>query len=214
MRLESETFEHIVGDKFDPSAPSLSQFSDMNVGPSAPTLSQLSNPDAVLLRPPHEFGDSYSSKVKTIIKTFNEATPSSTKSKTPIIRLKSSNSIKPRILKDADGFIASRSRRNKRNIITGTRKAPSSSLRAADKTVDLYVGRCDADVSSNDMLKYVAEELDIKPISCFRLETRNKSSNSFKLTVKLTDRNNLLDDNSWPEGIICRKFYSRNINKN
>ena len=43
---------------------------------------------------------------------------------------------------------------------------------------------------------------------CQLLASKNENSKSFKVTLKLNDRQKLLSSEVWPEGIICRKFYS------
>ena len=101
-------------------------------------------------------------------------------------------------------------KRKRKPQATGTRKpSNNNNLRGALRTVDLYIGRCDNDMTTDDVISYVENELKIKSISCIELKTKIQLSKSFKLTVKINDRDLLLSDDSWPEGIICRKFYNK-----
>ena len=50
--------------------------------------------------------------------------------------------------------------------------------------------------------------MDIVVNKCETLVSRNENSKSFKVTLNLVDRQKLLSPDVWPEGIICRKFYS------
>ena len=154
----------------------------------------------------------YSSKVKTIIDSINEKTPVQTIKKSPIIKTTytgaptTGGSRKFKVT-DEDGF---QKKIKRKPQATGTRKTSgNSNLRGALRTADLYIGRCDNDISTDDVASYVENELKIKSISCVELQTKIPLSKSFKLTVKIHDRNILLSDDSWPENIICRKFYNK-----
>ena len=193
----------------EPSAPTLSQFSVAECNLNDPQLTQHSNFENRKMSPTPEL---YSSKVKTLVNSFNEKSPSQAIKKTPTIKVKSTfipSSRGPKIMKvtDNEGFISQKKRNSQ---ATGNRKPKScTNLRGAKKTVDLYIGRCDNDITSDDVISYIENELNIKSDSCTELQTKIPSSKSFKLTVNINDRNILLSDDSWPEGIICRKFYSK-----
>ena len=55
---------------------------------------------------------------------------------------------------------------------------------------------------------YILKEMNIVVNKCEPLVSRNENSKSFKVTLNLRDRQRLLSPEVWPEGIICRKFYS------
>ena len=152
----------------------------------------------------------YSSKVKTVKNRILKEVPSSSKptlKKTHIINVdKSATYTKNYMKKDKDGFITVTSRKT----TTGTRKQ-NGALRGAKRTVDLYIGRCDDGVNEDDMKDYIKNELNIESLKCEKLSTRIPLSTAFKVTVKLEDRPHLLKGDSWPEGIICRRFYSPKI---
>ena len=113
-----------------------------------------------------------------------------------------------RIEKDRDGFITAVTRRRHNAVGVGKRTAYNGPIKGAVKTVDLYIGRLDADAEKDDLLNYVTNDFNITPIACTELKTRIPFSMAFKLTVKLSDQINLLNSEYWPEGVICRRYCS------
>ena len=160
--------------------------------PSAPSLSQLTQ------------GDSY-------------ATVSA---RPPVLRpsshLKANETTKPEKTfdqnKQPDGFIEVRKRRRNTGIIGTKKDNTSTNIKSANRQLDLYVGNFDSSIACETISEYVSVNNDIKVFDCIEL-TSNKYFKSFKLSVGSNDRDKLLVSNLWPEGIICRKFYSK-INKN
>ncbi|CAF3775796.1 unnamed protein product [Rotaria socialis] len=116
---------------------------------------------------------------------------------------------------DQEGFTLVQRRRQGNKGITGTKKVNDSSrFKSAKRFVDLYVGRCDLNVKSEDIINFIKEELKIEVISITELKSRNTSMNSFKFSVDLINRDTLLSEDVWPEGIICRKFFSPRTHNN
>ena len=203
--------DHLFGPihNSDPSAPTLSQFSDLDSDLSEPTLTQLSSIVNKTMPPTPEL---FSSKVKSIVSSLNDKSPLQNIKQNPIIKVKSVAAPNPRgpktvTITDDEGFISKIKRKPQ---ATGTRKPNSYiNLRGAQKNVDLFVGRCDNDITSEDVMTYIEKELKMKAVSCTELQTRVSFSKSFKLTININDRNTLMSDDSWPEGIICRKYYNK-----
>ena len=111
---------------------------------------------------------------------------------------------------DSDGYrkVVSKSRR--RNYATGTRKnIENSTLKSADRCVDIYIGRCDADATAETLQKYIEDDLKIIPRSCLKLDTKIPFATAFKITVNSNDKTIMLDPTSWPEGIIYRRFFTK-----
>ena len=81
-------------------------------------------------------------------------------------------------------------------------------MKSAIRTGDLYIGRCEPSSCPQDILNYVENEFNIKPINCIKLDTKVPFSTAFKLTVNMDDREKLLNSDCWPIGIVCRKFFS------
>ena len=104
--------------------------------------------------------------------------------------------------------------------IVGSKKSAESkgnlggNFKSARKVADLYIGNCDPEVNCEIISKYILDEMDIKIDSCVVLESKSSNSSSFKITLNLDDRLKLLSPDAWPEGIICRRFYSpRSLNQ-
>ena len=123
-----------------------------------------------------------------------------------------SNDPRPRLISktDNEGFTRVVSRSKKRNMMTGTRKfSGSPSFKGATRCLDFYVGRCYEDTTSDILIGYLKNELNIIPRNCIQLNTKIPFSTAFKITVDFEKGNNLLDSDSWPEGVICRKFFNK-----
>ena len=112
-------------------------------------------------------------------------------------------------MKQPDGSNEVRGRRRNAGII-GTRKGNvSTNIKSANRRLDVYVGNLDSSSTCESISEYVSNDNDIKVFDCIEL-TSNQYFKSFKLTVSSNDRDKLLVSDLWPEGIICRKFYSKN----
>ena len=195
----------------------------INCEPSAPTLSQFSTQPDFEMNDDFEFSDpaksaetvTYANKAKTNPKTItlksNDSIEKNHVKSQPKIVVNSSNygTYKPTLRKDSDGYLTVYSRSKMKNKTEGTRESNNDSLKCAKKMVDLYIGRCDVDIQPKTVIEYVKNELKIEVIECSELDTRVRFSKAFKLTVELSDRSKLLDLESWPKGIIVRKFYNR-----
>ena len=75
---------------------------------------------------------------------------------------------------------------------------------------DLYIGRCAEDTTTEKLTEYLTTELSIEPRSCQKINTKVPYSTAFKLTVNFNDRKKLFIPNSWPEGVICKKYFVSN----
>ena len=233
---DSDVFKHLnTNDHDDDNSDSIDDVNDIivnnsgknlpSVEPSAPSLSQFSTRTDFGVEDDYECSNflkcvenvSYAAKTKTEV----TSKPITLKSKTSIDRSRvqykpkvvvassSHGSSKSTLRKDSDGFITVVSRSKRRQNIEGTRELDDGFLKCAKKMSDLYVGRCDVDIQPNTIVDYVKNEFKINVIECLELDTKIRFSKAFKLTVELNDRNKLLDLESWPKGIIVRKFYNR-----
>ena len=95
---------------------------------------------------------------------------------------------------------AARSRRN-RSTIKGNRKGVSS-LKGANQTMDIYVGRCDSTVTADILKTYIENEVNIPIVSCSELSNgRSDVTAFFKVSVINVNRDKLLMADVWPENI-------------
>ena len=88
---------------------------------------------------------------------------------------------KQNVLSDNDGYQLVKRKRRPANIVGSKRTKTNETIRGAVRVV---VSKCES------------------------LVTRNENSKSFKVSLNVSDRQKLLSPEVWPEGIICRKFYS------
>ena len=113
---------------------------------------------------------------------------------------------------DEEGFTLVR-KSKKKNKIFGS-KQTNESLKSATKIYDLYIGNCDTNITSEILSKYIYDETNVKVLNCIELQTKYETYNSFKVSLNVKDREKLLLNDVWPEGIVCRKFYNnKKINK-
>lgn len=101
----------------------------------------------------------------------------------------------------------SRRKKRKKDVITGQKKEVTT-IKAVQKSLDIYVGRCNASVDCDTLKSYVSDlNMDIDIISCTCLSSNLSDVKSFKISVHLNDRDKLLNAELWPENIIVRKYY-------
>ena len=118
--------------------------------------------------------------------------------------------LKTAVLKDSkvdkDGFILLNREKQNKNVV-GSRVSSCGLLRSASRTADLYIGNCDIDVTPESLTQYIYDVKKVKVQKCEQLETKYDNYTSFKITLFVNDRMNLLSADVWPNGIVCRKFY-------
>ena len=98
--------------------------------------------------------------------------------------------------------------------VTGSRRSPNHTFKAAVRLVDVFVGRVHKDVSVESITDYIMTTFGVKVQEIEQLEIRSDYFNAFKVTVKLNDRDKLFSADKWPEDILVNKFYSRSKNFN
>lgn len=109
-------------------------------------------------------------------------------------------------------FTLVKSRKKSKQTIYGTKSSkPNDKLKSAKTLREFYVGRCDLNVESNHIEEFVKENLNLNWLKVEELNCRNPYSKSFKIVIEAEFRENLLKEDFWPKGIICRKFFN-NIN--
>ena len=86
-------------------------------------------------------------------------------------------------------------------------------VKSAPRIADIYVGNLDVNVTVEAIVDYVQNDIGVSIEKCEVLKSKNPNNSSFKLSLTLDNRNKLLDPEAWPEGIICRKFYSSRNSK-
>ena len=109
---------------------------------------------------------------------------------------------------DAEGFSFQHQkiRRQRRAAIIGKRK--SSAIKLCSKHIDLFVSRVHNDVDDSDLEKLITDE-GIDVVAMERVSHEDARMKSFKLTIRSADKDKTLQDEFWPEGIMCRQFFGR-----
>ena len=82
-----------------------------------------------------------------------------------------------------------------------------STLKAADNTMDVYVGRCSIEVTCDLLKDYIEKEIGVPMVTCIELSNEPSKMKSFKVSVLSVHRVKLLDADKWPENIRVRKFF-------
>ena len=192
------------GESNEPSAPTLSQIQDESLSPLKITsndsnyYSQYVQPDksysyVAALEPKSEpksasnIQSNRHKKLPTIVVTNNQ-----------INKSKYSNV-------DEDGFIRTS---HKRKLTTGSKKTfENVSFKSANRHIELYVGRCEESCNPDMLKDYLVSEIGVTPKDCIQIDTKVKYASAFKITIDFNDKNKLFKSDSWPEGVVCRRFY-------
>ena len=82
------------------------------------------------------------------------------------------------------------------------------SLKGADLTASLYVGNVDMNFCIDDIRSYI-EGQNVTVVELEDIARRHNRFKSFRLCLKKKDFEVIQDPNSWPEGIIVRKFFRK-----
>ena len=109
-----------------------------------------------------------------------------------------------------DGFILvqnKKQRNNSRMRIVGNSGRASTLLKSAPRSIDLYIGNCDTDVTVVMLTQYISDVIDVTVKNCEQLITKYDSYSSFKITVLINDKDKLLSANVWPDDVVCRKYF-------
>ena len=93
--------------------------------------------------------------------------------------------------------------------MTECREFEGWTFKAANRPVDIFVGRVDIGVAPDDIINYIKEVFIIDTLSVTKLEIKSEIFNAFKVSIKVTDRDKLFNAELWPEDIIVNKFYNR-----
>lgn len=100
-------------------------------------------------------------------------------------------------------------RKNNKLKLLGTRKINNNSNKfsSAPRMFDLYIGNCNVDMTPDDLKEYILNETQIIVSACEELMTQRINAKSFKVTTTFEERDTLLNEDLWPEGILFRKYF-------
>ena len=101
-------------------------------------------------------------------------------------------------------------RKQRRAAIVGKRK--DSNIRSGAKYVYMFVSRVHHDVPESELKSFIEDNgVDVCEIS--RVSHEEARMKSFKIKTVSSNKEILLRDTFWPEGIMCREFYGGWRNK-
>ena len=84
-------------------------------------------------------------------------------------------------------------------------------LKSGPKLADLFVFNVHADVETQDLEEFVkGEDIDIESLDC--ISHPDSYMKSFKLCVNNKFMDKIMDENFWPEGIACRRYFKPRMN--
>lgn len=88
-------------------------------------------------------------------------------------------------------------------------RSSNTVLKGVEENRNLYVGRCDPNVSTDDIVKYIQDEINIEPLNCDLISKPDLPVKSFRVCVRASDVETLLQPDVWPENICVRRYYNR-----
>ena len=94
-----------------------------------------------------------------------------------------------------------------RRHISGSKRSDAG-LKAAPRTLDVFLGGCGLETTPNDISDYCSK-YKVTPKNCESIHSRSGHHKCYRITVASEDRDTLLDAQFWPVGIFVGKFYRR-----
>ncbi|KAK3888557.1 hypothetical protein Pcinc_001614 [Petrolisthes cinctipes] len=93
--------------------------------------------------------------------------------------------------------------------VRGSKKSDGLSFKGATRSIDVFIGRVDNDATEKDLTDYIKDVFKIEVIALSKLNIRSFDHQAFKVTVKLSEREKLFNEELWPEDIVVDKFLNR-----
>lgn len=153
------------------------------------------------------------SQHRAIKKTYSEMTKSASStqsSRGKVVHVPASEPITtPQSAADkssGDGFqeVARRKRRQS-NIVVGSGKTSDDGFMGIKNKLWMFVGRVASGTTSEMILQYLRRKYNEESFSCEKLETKTEYS-CFKISAPTELREVLEKADSWPQGVVVRKF--------
>ena len=93
----------------------------------------------------------------------------------------------------------------------GSRKSEHSFMKAVKQTADIFLGRVDRSVKTEEITQYIKDSFNVVVENIEVLKIRTDQFNAFKITVLSTEREKLFNSDLWPEGMVVNKYYNRRV---
>ena len=98
-------------------------------------------------------------------------------------------------------------KRERYNTVVGTNS--NKSIKSGKKLIDLFVFRIHCDVEPEHVVNYIKRDVNVEQF--VKISHNDAQMQSFKVTVKSDDFETVMDQNFWPAGVRCRRFFSKNF---
>ena len=80
---------------------------------------------------------------------------------------------------------------------------------------DVFVSRLNPETSESDMTYFVKLQFpEATNVTCTKLKTKFDSYSSFRITLNGINFKDSLNPESWPNGVLIKRFYSPALSKN
>ena len=100
-------------------------------------------------------------------------------------------------------------RREKRRKETVVGKRENNSVvKSGQKHIKVFVFRVHPDESEESIKSFISSE-GVEVVGITQVSNENAFMKSFKVTINFEDMSKVLDEDFWPMGICCRKFYEK-----
>ena len=104
----------------------------------------------------------------------------------------------------------SSAQRRRPEPIRGTRT--HGALKSGPPVLDLFVFRVNKDNTKEELAQFLTDEgATVKSIE--RVSRPEMFTKSFHVILTTSDTSKMLEPNFWPEGICCRKYFTKRFNK-
>ena len=99
-------------------------------------------------------------------------------------------------------------RRKPRIFVTGS-KNTAGQFKGVQPTKDIYIGRCDKNVSVSHIEEYIKGEFGVDFVQCSCISNEIADVKSFKITVFAQTSDEMLDTARWPQNVRVRRYFNK-----
>jgi hypothetical protein len=81
-------------------------------------------------------------------------------------------------------------------------------IKSGLKNIDIFIFRVHCDVKDDTIQQFMTDE-NVSVVKFEKVSHEDSLMKSYKVTIKFDDLKLVMDEDFWPDGIGCRKFYSK-----
>ena len=102
----------------------------------------------------------------------------------------------------------SKYKKNSIKLIRGSgQKFNNNSIKGVDKLVDICVCRVDLNTNIEVINFFIEDNFNISPVITELLKVKYNELKSYKIKIKLNERDSLFDPFLWPNVVVINKYY-------